>query len=335
MKTSTAFCAAVAAVAVLSGAANAQKEDGWCKDTKNCEKGYECVSVQTTRGGATEVKQCLPTKSNYGVCSGLQPGLCPSFSTWSTKYKSISSVCAYFAPGKGIKCAKEGDEPEKGEVACIDVMDSDNETVSVFYGCVDFDGSGLLFQQGSESDKLTTRFDFAEIVRDSCLNPKNEAGSDVVCSGRGTCAPDSAKSVKYSCKCNVGYDGKYCQRINSNECALPSQCAAGTCDLTKQVCKCEDGTRGDQCAECDPDSPDACNKRGKCLAQNGTSMCQCEERYAGAHCDRVVQKLKEPKPRRRPSNSTQSTTDEDNAAPSPSIVLGVLVSMTVVAATLF
>lgn len=270
-----AYIAAIAAVFPTMEAASGSGQPGYCKDDKSCEDNYVCISVQTTRSGIEDVKQCLPYEREGDVCSGTFPGLCPSFSTWKTAFQSISSVCAYQLPSGTDKCLNDsfsGSDAE-GYVSCMDITagsGSKAETVGVIFGCVDFDGTNLLFDKDSDNYALSAEMNYTGVINAGCVNA-NSSNSDVVCSGRGTCTPDSSGSKQFYCECNVGYNGTYCQGIESNKCTLESQCQAGTCNLKTQQCECEEGTTGDQCAYCDASSSKACSGNGKCVAAPSAS----------------------------------------------------------------
>jgi hypothetical protein len=275
MKLLALVVAALVATASVDGATN---RPGSCKDDKDCTADYTCVSVQTTREGVINVKQCLPTKKGTPVCTGIIPGLCPSFSTtWGAAFRQISSVCAYILPeGKNIKCLADPTNSTKGGVECLFVQNPANtsEQLGVIYGCVDFDGQRLLFDKKSKSDKIASSFNYSEIIEKSCVNPKNPQGSTFVCSSQGTCSPSSANSMSYSCKCNIGFQGKYCEKIVNNECYHDGVCGGGSCDLVKNECKdCPPGTMGNKCAQCDPsyDATKVCGGHGKCVASSGDS----------------------------------------------------------------
>ncbi|KAI9916900.1 hypothetical protein PsorP6_017113 [Peronosclerospora sorghi] len=267
---SVASVAVVASLVAAVQASSGASEPGYCKNDKSCESSYVCISVQTTRSGIEDVKQCLPYKAEGDVCSGTFPGLCPSFSTWNTAFQSISSVCAYQLPSGTDKClnSTSADSDKKGYVSCMDITKgkgSKAKSVGVIYGCVDFDGTNLLFEKDSDNMELSSQMNYTAIINEGCVNRNNGTNSDVVCSGRGTCAPSSSGSMDYRCVCNVGYNGTYCEQIVSNKCTLKSQCQAGTCNLKTQECECEPGTTGDQCAYCDPTSSKACNGHGTCI----------------------------------------------------------------------
>ncbi|CAI5708012.1 unnamed protein product [Peronospora effusa] len=267
---SAAYLAAIGAMLAAVKADSGVGQPGYCKDDSSCEDNYVCISVQTTRSGIENVKQCLPYKTEGDVCSGTFSGLCPSFSTWKTAFQSISSVCAYQLPSGSDKCLKDKESSSTdGYVSCVTITETvktKTKNFGVIYGCVDFDGSNLLYLKDSDNWDLSAQMDYSSVINEGCVNPNNGENSDVVCSGRGTCSPRSSGGIDFACRCNVGYNGTYCQKIVSNKCTLESQCQAGTCNLKTQECECDPGTTGDQCAYCDPTSPKACGGHGKCIA---------------------------------------------------------------------
>lgn len=371
-----ALLAMTAAVLVTFPGARGESgsgQPGYCDDDEDCNKdtsGYVCVSVQTTREGIEDVKQCLPYNQTGDVCSGTSPGLCPSFSTWDTDFQSISAICAYFVPDSGTNCLTSsfsGSDTD-GYVECLSVTEgsgSSAETLGVLYGCVDYDGSNLLFEEDSDSWTLANELNMSGIVDAGCMNPTD---NDVVCSGRGTCAPTSANSLSYGCECNVGYNGTYCQKVVSNACTTEAQCAAGTCNLTTKQCECEAGTTGDQCAYCDPSSSKACNGHGTCVAgsasasdesaagtvtaagsgsdatstseatvgsesgsESSGNVCECDSGWAGDQCTR---KSDSTSSKSSTSSKTSSGSTGSNSASSVMTSLAVLATSAFVAVAL-
>jgi hypothetical protein len=269
----------VCAIALSVAQADSGKgKVGYCEDDSKCAANFACVSVQTTRANVEDVKQCLPNTAASPVCAGTQPGLCPSFSTtWGASFRAISSVCAYIIPQTKAKCIQKGSaNSSKNVIECYFVQDPDqpnnqSATIGVIYGCVDFDGTRLLFKTGDKSDKIQTQLNYTTIINSKCVNPKNPSGSSFVCSSQGTCAPSSQNSMSdYSCKCNVGFSGKYCEKIIDNKCYNDGVCGGGSCDLTTMTCtKCKAGTTGNKCANCDPTATSVCSSHGKCVQTAG------------------------------------------------------------------
>jgi len=268
---------------------------GICEETEDCTAdGYECVALQTTRAGTDTVKQCLPKEQDTDVCSGQYPGLCPTFSSWVSPYNQISSVCT--SSGEGVICVSGA-------------QDASGESIDVIYGCVDFDTSALevLFGEDDATD-LADDLGTASALVEACLSTNATSNSTLLCSGQGTCVPDAAASLDYTCRCNVGYSGDTCENIDSNKCQLPGQCATGVCNLETQECECAAGTTGDQCSECDATSDEACNGKGTC----SNAVCECEEGWEGLQCTKESATKK----------SSKSTSSKDSTSDSTSSTSG-------------
>jgi hypothetical protein len=304
-----------------------KERPGICEETEDCKtKGYECVALQTTRAGTDTVKQCLPKVQDMDVCSGQYPGLCPTFSSWASPYNEISSVCTY-KPAE--KCVSGKKESSGDGVICVDgAKDSDGEAIDAIYGCVDFDTSSLEVLFGEDdatefSDKLGTTAALVE----SCLSTNATSNSTLLCSGQGTCTPDSMGSLVYNCRCNVGYSGVTCDVIDSNKCQLPGQCATGECNLETKECECAAGTTGDQCSECDAKSDKACNGKGKCA----DSSCKCEEGWEGLHCTKESAVKKESKAKKdsKPSNSANTSSGAVSSRLMTVVATGIVAALTV------
>lgn len=277
-----------------SSSSTSSDRPGNCKDTTDCTSGYACVALQTTRSSTVTVKQCLPSNTT-AICSGTSMGLCPTFSSWVSPYNQISSVCTYIPADN---CASSSaTKSVKGTLTCITgAHDLTGESVDAIYGCVDFDPTNekLLFGDKTDAAKLAKTLDTAAELMNSCLDTSANSTSGLLCSGQGTCLPVGVAQLNYTCECNTGYNGTYCEGVESNKCQLPGQCATGVCNLTTQECECASGTTGDQCSECDPTSADACSGKGTC----SDSVCECDDGYEGLQCQKKVKKV---------SNSTSSS----------------------------
>ncbi|GAB9465509.1 hypothetical protein Gpo141_00002916 [Globisporangium polare] len=306
---------------------------GICKDTTECSKDYVCVALQTTRDSTVAVKQCLPKENESDVCAGQLAGLCPTFSSWKAPYNAISSVCTYMPADN---CAKNATaESVKGELMCIvGAKDSSGKEIDAIYGCVDYDpkSNKLLFGDSDAGTKLAKTLKTADALAETCLNTASNSTSGLLCSGQGTCLPNSIGSLEYKCKCNIGYDGDYCEKVVSNKCALPGQCATGVCNLTTKVCECAAGTTGPQCSQCDATSSDACNGKGTC----SNTTCACNDGWEGLQCTKQVKKTVKASTSNDTITSSANTTVPDSAAPAAktSLALAVTVSSILLVALL-
>ncbi|ETI35962.1 hypothetical protein L914_17123 [Phytophthora nicotianae] len=311
--------AGVVALLALSQqvAAKGSKEDkerpGICEETEDCTAdGYQCVALQTTRAGTDTVKQCLPKEQDTDVCSGQYPGLCPTFSSWASPYNQISSVCTYKPAEKCVSGTTNSSSGSSEGVICVSgAKDSNGEAIDAIYGCVDFDTSALEVLFGEEdatdlADDLST----ASALISNCLSTNATSNSTLLCSGQGTCVPDTIGSLNYTCRCNVGYSGDFCDNIDSNKCQLPGQCATGVCNLETQECECAAGTTGDQCSECDATSDKACNGKGTC----SNSVCECEDGWEGLQCTKESAKKKSSKSASSKASSSDTTTGSSSGA---------------------
>ncbi|KAG6612729.1 Apoptotic ATPase [Phytophthora cinnamomi] len=331
--------ASVLALLALSQqvAAKKKSEDkdrpGMCEETEDCTAdGYQCVALQTTRSDTETVKQCLPKEQDTDVCSGQYPGLCPTFSSWVSPYNQISSVCTY-KPAE--KCVT-GSKSSSGEgVICVSgAEDSNGKSIDVIYGCVDFDTSALEVLFGEkEATKLADDLGTSSALIENCLSTNATSNSTLLCSGQGTCVPDSIGSLSYMCRCNVGYSGDFCDNIDSNKCQLPGQCATGVCNLDTQQCECAAGTTGDQCSECDATSDKACNGKGTC----SNKKCECEDGWEGLQCTKESAKKKKTKSSSSKASSSESTTaaTTSGAMPQAPLSYAAMAIATVLAAAIF
>lgn len=303
------FASVLALLALSQQVAAKKSEDkdhpGLCQETEDCTAdGYQCVALQTTRSDTEAVKQCLPKEQDTDVCSGQYPGLCPTFSSWVTPYNQISSVCTYKPAEKCVTGSKSSSG--EGVICVAGAEDANGKSIDVIYGCVDFDTSALEVLFGEkDATNLADDLGTASALIENCLSTNATSNSTLLCSGQGTCVPDSIGSLSYMCRCNVGYSGDFCDNIDSNKCQLPGQCATGVCNLETQQCECAAGTTGDQCSECDATSDKACNGKGTC----SNKTCECEEGWEGLQCTKESAKKKTSK-----SSSSKASSDSTTAA---------------------
>ncbi|CAL8110243.1 unnamed protein product [Orchesella dallaii] len=181
----------------------------------------------------------------------------------------------------------------------------------------------LPFRCGSQT-KSTNVFDFnnrCASITHGCfyeLTPGGEV-SQHLCNNRGCCA--SLSEQRYTCKCDVGYTGKDCEKKDPCYISIPGEsqlvkrnCSNhGTChpsptDDGTAFCRCEPGYSGGECENGetaatglqgrsdpsnDPCAPAPCLNGGICLVnpsdpnQLPTKHCSCPEEYIGQHCEIV------------------------------------------------
>ncbi|KAG7376347.1 hypothetical protein PHYPSEUDO_013708 [Phytophthora pseudosyringae] len=309
------FASVLALLALSQQVAAKSKEDkerpGICEETEDCTAdGYQCVALQTTRSGTDTVKQCLPKEQDTDVCSGQYPGLCPTFSSWTSPYNQISSVCTYKPAEKCVTGTSSKSGSSDGVICVSGAKDTSGKSIDAIYGCVDFDTSALEVLFGDDdATSLSDDLGTASALVESCLSTNATSNSTLLCAGQGTCVPDAIGSLTYMCRCNVGYSGDSCDVIDSNKCQLPGQCATGVCNLETQECECAAGTTGDQCSECDATSDKACNSKGTC----SDSVCECEEGWEGLQCTKESATKKSSKSTSSKDSTSDSTTNSSGA----------------------
>lgn len=296
---------------------------GRCSTVKDCASygsNYACVAVTSDVAGVELLNMCIPGSQ---VCSGSIAGLCPTFSSWPSKYRVIQPVCAFIevancnlkhtvtvTSGSGsdsttttvgdatatasafIADANSSSSSSEGTVECYSRnFTSGDEYVVVngIYQCVDY--AKYVSSNGGHLEALT------EALVDEC---GYNATASTLCSGQGTCSPDESFSQTYECKCNAGYNTtEFCSKATSNTCSSVSQCGTmGTC--TSGSCVCDAGATGNQCALCDPTSSAACSGHGDC---SSSGVCSCDSDYTGTFCGE-----------KKSSSSSSSSSSSESAA---------------------
>ncbi|RHY26077.1 hypothetical protein DYB32_007882 [Aphanomyces invadans] len=282
---------------------------GICKRTSDCAKygaEYSCVAVESSIPGLTTLSQCV----RGAVCTGNVGGSCPSFNSWTTKYRQIQPVCA-FAEAKNCDNALAADGTSVNEadanktVTCFAATFSnkngDEKEVNGIYKCVDaklYSDKKMGFLDLTASQLLSCAGNSSAFV--SSTGVKRVAP---LCNGRGTCAPVSQFNSTYGCKCNGGYSADdNCYEPVGNVCDGFGQCGVmGSCDPKNGACVCKVGAKGDQCAKCDATAPleNVCSGQGTCGID---STCQCAAGFEGIHCET-----------RSKSNGTSTSTEVTDA----------------------
>ncbi|VDM62331.1 unnamed protein product [Angiostrongylus costaricensis] len=133
---------------------------------------------------------------------------------------------------------------------------------------------------------------------DRCEKPSCEK----VCLNDGVCT--SHENATYSCHCQLGTTGEYCEHFLSSICQSGTPCHNhGKCVLTQNLnefkCQCNDGWivrsvptndltnffEGATCNERDPCPPEYCSNGGRCYRNGSEFACSCSSGFHGKHCE--------------------------------------------------
>ncbi|KAG7389456.1 hypothetical protein PHYPSEUDO_010341 [Phytophthora pseudosyringae] len=275
---------------------------GRCETTADCATygtNYACISVDTSVAGLEKLSMCIPGAQ---VCSGRIAGLCPTFTTWPSKYRVIQPICAFVEVADN--CDQQYNVTVSSTAGSNGTVDDESDiTVSSSNGT----GTVQCYQRNftANGDSVVVNgiykcLDKAKYVANNGGYIKNitdtvveqcgwNATSQTLCSGQGTCSPLVDFAQDYECKCNAGYNSSdYCYAVASNDCSNVAQCGTqGTCNFnagsTTGACACQAGATGNQCLLCDSSaSADVvCNGHGTC-GTNG--VCTCSSDYNGTFC---------------------------------------------------
>ena len=260
-------------VAVSSASSN---KPGSCKreNGKNVcpENTGSCVSVKNDFAGISNAAQCTIEP----VCSGNQPGACPTFSAWPRTFLRLQPMCAFIEPDN-CKATSTVDNVDCFEQS----LTFEDETIvtSGIYGCVD----ATLYA----SDNLGYFQNFTTTQLAVCEGEDDDSN---LCNGQGTCSPVAAMSSTYACICNKGFtEADNCLAPTSNECNSAGQCGAGgKCNVIVQECECLDGIGGTQCNECTTDvscggeTGTVGETAGTC--DTASKTCKCNSGFTGPFC---------------------------------------------------
>ncbi|KAG8178281.1 hypothetical protein JTE90_001317 [Oedothorax gibbosus] len=108
--------------------------------------------------------------------------------------------------------------------------------------------------------------------------------NDNLCTNGGTCIQDPNGFI---CSCPLGYEGMFCEKVDSTNCQVYPCRNGGTCVNTSSGfnCMCSEGISGSRCEETLRCSPDSCENGGTCVEQlSGNATCLCPPGYSGTHC---------------------------------------------------
>ncbi|KAI9998628.1 hypothetical protein PInf_003210 [Phytophthora infestans] len=279
---------------------------GRCETTKDCVEtygsSYACVSVDTSVAGLEQLSMCIPGGQ---VCSGRIAGLCPTFSSWPSKYRVIQPVCAFL---KVDNCNQQFNVTVKSSAGSNGTVD-DEDDIDVSSSSGSGNGTNKvecyqrnftvnneyvvvngIYQCLDKAKYVTSNSGHIKNITDTVVKQCGwNATSQTLCSGHGTCSPLVDFAQDYECKCNAGYNSSdFCNAVTSNECSTVSQCGTkGTCGFkdgtTTGECTCAAGAKGNQCLLCDASASSevVCNGHGTC---GSDGVCACSSDYNGTFC---------------------------------------------------
>ncbi|ETM32150.1 hypothetical protein L914_20395 [Phytophthora nicotianae] len=330
---SAAIVSAVLLIAGVTADTTSTTYPGRCETTKDCStygSNYACVSVDTSVAGLEQLSMCIPGSQ---VCSGRIAGLCPTFTSWPSKYRVIQPICAFVEVDN---CDQQFNVTVTSSAGSNGTVDDDNDvTISSSSG----NGTGTvqcyqrnftvndeyvvvngIYQCLDKAKYVANNGGYIKNITDTVVEQCGwNTTSQTLCSGHGTCSPLVDFAQDYECKCNAGYNSSdYCNAITSNECSSVSQCGTeGTCDFDEGTsngeCMCSAGAKGNQCTQCDASASSdvVCSGHGTC---GSDGVCTCSSDYNGTFC----------------SDSTGTT----GSSTSPSAATSVKVEISTIIATL-
>ncbi|KAL4161337.1 hypothetical protein PRNP1_001892 [Phytophthora ramorum] len=298
---SAAILSAVLLVAGVSADSKSTTYPGQCFKTADCDtygKNYACVSVDASVAGLENLNMCIPGAQ---VCSGRIAGLCPTFTSWPSKYRVVQPICAFVEVDNCDEqynvtvSSTAGSNGTIDEASDVEVSSAANGTGTVQCFQRNFtvnDESVVvngIYQCLDKAKYVANNGGYIKNITDTVVEQCGwNASSQTLCSGQGSCSPLVDFAQDYECKCNAGFNSSdNCYAVVSNDCSSVAQCGtAGTCNFASSTtlgsCTCTAGATGDQCLLCDATaSADVvCNGHGTC----SSGVCTCAKGYNGTFC---------------------------------------------------
>ncbi|KAM4042587.1 LOW QUALITY PROTEIN: delta and Notch-like epidermal growth factor-related receptor [Anomaloglossus baeobatrachus] len=131
------------------------------------------------------------------------------------------------------------------------------------------------------------------VVKVTDCIPEGRSPEALHCFGKGECVTKKKKDT-YSCLCNPGYIGSYCEEYDACH-SHPCQNNATCSDLPQRhngknaTCSCLPGYTGEYCEVLvDHCSPQPCRNGATCVTSPNGFSCQCPEGFLGSFCEEKV-----------------------------------------------
>uniref|UniRef100_A0A8C5WAU3 Delta/notch like EGF repeat containing n=1 Tax=Leptobrachium leishanense TaxID=445787 RepID=A0A8C5WAU3_9ANUR len=133
----------------------------------------------------------------------------------------------------------------------------------------------------------------AVVVKVSDCVPKGNRVERSECFGKGSCVTKRTEDT-YSCRCDAGYTGAYCEEYDACH-DYPCHNNATCTDISQghnvknATCTCLPGYTGDTCESMvDHCSPQPCRNGATCVTSLNGFSCHCTEGYMGSFCEEKV-----------------------------------------------
>ncbi|XP_053315781.1 delta and Notch-like epidermal growth factor-related receptor isoform X1 [Spea bombifrons] len=131
------------------------------------------------------------------------------------------------------------------------------------------------------------------VVKISHCAPKDDGIEAPECSGKGACVTEKTEDT-YSCQCEAGYTGTYCEEYDAchdHPCHNNATCtdALQKHSGNNATCTCLPGYTGDLCDSLvDHCSPQPCRNGATCVTSLSGFSCQCPEGFLGSFCEEKI-----------------------------------------------
>ncbi|KDO22623.1 hypothetical protein SPRG_12262 [Saprolegnia parasitica CBS 223.65] len=292
--------------AFLAVTVQAQQLQGRCTSNADCAADAACVTVDTGRSAFAKCTAQQP------LCGGVTFGHCPSqdaeigslmcLFVESDKIRNINCCTSTSgqvlvpAPDGSVVLSSTSTSTTTTTATTTTTSNNGNTTTPAIVRRLQEASSNCLNCYKPKTSNKTIAGSFQCVLKGQCKDQSafpavcdtglscstGPTGSNQLCNNHGTCTPtdSDAPEAKYRCLCDVGFGGRFCDKVLSNKCV--ADCGlGGTCE--EGQCKCNSGYSGNQCMSCTSDL--ACNSinlGGKCNLE--TNTCTCNNGFGGNFC---------------------------------------------------
>ncbi|OQS01764.1 GPI-anchored serine rich tenascin-like glycoprotein [Achlya hypogyna] len=310
-------------IACVAFVSQGQQLQGRCSSNDDCATNAACVTVETGRQAFSKCTASRP------LCGGVTFGHCPSqdseIGPLQCVFKATDKIrninCCPSTSGEYLVPAPDGSVMLSDSSITSTVTTTTTTTTSTKNNAtaaptvasnstasrrLQTASSACLNCYKSPANNKTIAGTFECVLQSMCkssaafpavcnVGTSCATGTNQICNGHGTCSPtdSDAPEALYRCLCDVGFGGRFCDKVISNNCV--ADCGVGGACVDGQ-CACNKGYTGDQCYNCTSDT--ACNSAnlgavrriGGCSSIAGgtcnllTNKCECNSGFGGNFC---------------------------------------------------